>query len=77
MEFEKLKKIIADTLNTDGEAITMDTHLINDLGADSLDLLQIAMAVEREFDIEIPEDQMDALCQVRGAVDYIRHIAGK
>ena len=61
MEFEKLKKIIADTLNTDGEAITMDTHLINDLGADSLDLLQIAMAVEREFDIEIPEDQMDAL----------------
>ena len=37
MEFEKLKKIIADTLNTDGEAITMDTHLINDLGADSLD----------------------------------------
>ena len=35
------------------------------------------MAVEREFDIEIPEDQMDALCQVRGAVDYIRHIAGK
>ncbi len=76
MEFEKLKKIIADTLNTDGEAITADTHLVNDLGADSLDLLQIAMEVEREFDIEIPEDQMEALYRVGDAVDYIRHIAG-
>ena len=54
MEFEKLKKIIVDVLNVDENEITMDTTFIDDLGADSLDVFQIIMGLEEEFDIEIP-----------------------
>ena len=54
MEFEKLKKIIAEVLNVDEEEITMDTTFVDDLGADSLDVFQIIMGLEEEFDIEIP-----------------------
>ena len=53
MEFEKLKKIIVDVLNVDENEITMDTTFIDDLGADSLDVFQIIMGLEEEFDIEI------------------------
>ena len=53
MEFEKLKGIIADVLNVDEEEITMDTTFTDDLGADSLDVYQIIMGLEEEFDIEI------------------------
>ena len=51
MEFEKLKKIIVDVLNVDENEITMDTTFIDDLGADSLDVFQIIMGLEEEFDI--------------------------
>ena len=54
MEFEKLKKIIVEVLNVDENEITMDTTFIDDLGADSLDVFQIIMGLEEEFDIEIP-----------------------
>ena len=54
MEFEKLKKIIAEVLNVDEEEITMETTFVDDLGADSLDIFQIIMGIEEEFDIEIP-----------------------
>ena len=53
MEFEKIKKIIAEVLNVDEEEITMDTTFVDDLGADSLDVFQIVMGIEEEFDIEI------------------------
>ena len=52
MEFEKLKEVIADVLNVDTEEITMDTTFVDDLGADSLDVVQITMMLEEEFDIE-------------------------
>ena len=52
MEFEKLKKIIVDVLNVDENEITMDTTFIDDLGADSLDVFQIIMGLDEEFDIE-------------------------
>ena len=52
MEFEKLKKIIAEVLNVDEEEITMETTFVDDLGADSLDIFQIIMGIEEEFDIE-------------------------
>ena len=54
MEFEKLKKVIADVLNVDPDEIGMDSTFVDDLGADSLDVFQIVMGIEEEFDIEIP-----------------------
>ena len=56
MEFEKLQSIIAEVLSVDPEDITMDTTFVDDLGADSLDIFQIIMAIEEEFEIEIPND---------------------
>ena len=55
MELEKLQKIIAEVMNVDEEEITMDTTFVDDLGADSLDVYQIIMGIEEEFDIEIPK----------------------
>ena len=61
MEFEKLKGIIADVLNVDEEEITMDTTFTDDLGADSLDVYQIIMGLEEEFDIEIPQEEAEKI----------------
>ena len=74
MEFEKLKKIIVDVLNVDENEITMDTTFIDDLGADSLDVFQIIMGLEEEFDIEIPNEQKivtvgDAVEQIKAAMN--------
>ena len=59
MEFEKLKKVIADVLNVDPEEITMESTFVDDLGADSLDVFQIIMGIEEEFDIEIPQEKAE------------------
>ena len=72
MEFEKLKKIIVDVLNVDENEITMDTTLIDDLGADSLDVFQIIMGLEEEFDIEIPNEQAEKIVTVGDAVEQIK-----
>lgn len=57
MEFEKLAGIIAEVMNIDPKSITEDTDLLKDLGADSLDIMQILMNAEEVFDIEIPDDE--------------------
>ena len=72
MEFEKLKKIIVDVLNVDENEITMDTTFIDDLGADSLDVFQIIMGLEEEFDIEIPNEQAEKIVSVGDAVEQIK-----
>ena len=72
MEFEKLKKIIVDVLNVDENEITMDTTFIEDLGADSLDVYQIIMGLEEEFDIEIPNEQAEKIVTVGDAVEQIK-----
>ena len=72
MEFEKLKKIIVDVLNVDENEITMDTTFIDDLGADSLDVYQIIMGLEEEFDIEIPNEQAEKIVTVGDAVEQIK-----
>lgn len=72
MEFEKLKKIIVDVLNVDENEITMDTTFIDDLGADSLDVFQIIMGLEEEFDIEIPNKQAEKIVTVGDAVEQIK-----
>ncbi len=72
MEFEKLKKLIVDVLNVDENEITMDTTFIDDLGADSLDVFQIIMGLEEEFDIEIPNEQAEKIVTVGDAVEQIK-----
>lgn len=72
MEFEKLKKIIVDVLNVDENEITMDTTFIDDLGADSMDVFQIIMGLEEEFDIEIPNEQAEKIVTVGDAVEQIK-----
>ena len=73
MEFEKLKKIIAEVLNVDEEEITMDTTFVDDLGADSLDIFQIIMGIEEEFDIEIAKEDAEHLVTVADAVEQIKN----
>ena len=73
MEFEKLKKIIAEVLNVDEEEITMETTFVDDLGADSLDVFQIMMGLEEEFDIEIPNEDAEKIVTVGDAVEQIKN----
>ena len=69
MEFEKLKEIIAEVLNVDADEITMDTTFVDDLGADSLDIFQIIMGIEEEFDIEISNEDAEKIVSVGDAVE--------
>ena len=73
MEFEKLRKIIVEVLTVDENEITMDTTFIDDLGADSLDVFQIIMGLEEEFDIEIPNEQAEKIVTVADAVEAIKN----
>lgn len=73
MEFEKIQNIIAEVLNIDKEEITMNTTFIDDLGADSLDILQIIMGIEEEFDIEIPTEAAESIVTVADAVEQIKN----
>ena len=73
MEFEKLQKIIAEVLNVDQNDITMDTTFVDDLGADSLDIFQIIMGIEEEFDIEIPNEEAEKISTVADAVEQIKN----
>lgn len=72
MEFEALQKIIAEVLNVDPDEITMDTTFVDDLGADSLDIFQIIMGIEEEFDIEIPSEEAEKIISVGDAVEQIK-----
>ncbi|NBI92827.1 acyl carrier protein [Lachnospiraceae bacterium] len=73
MEFEKLTKVIAEVLNVDPDEITMDTTFTDDLGADSLDVFQIIMGIEEEFDIEIPAEEAEKISTVEEAVELIKN----
>ena len=72
MEFEKLQNIIAEVLNIEPDEITMDTTFVEDLGADSLDIFQIIMGIEEEFDIEIPNEEAEKIVTVGDAVEQIK-----
>lgn len=73
MEFEKIKKIICDVMNVDENEITADTTFVDDLGADSLDVFQIIMGLEEEFEIEIPSEDAENIMTVGDAVEYIKN----
>ena len=72
MEFEKLQEIIADVLNVQKEEIRPETTFVDDLGADSLDIFQIIMGIEEEFDIEIDNEEAEKIVTVQDAVDQIK-----
>ena len=73
MGFEKLRKIIVEVLNVDENEVTMESTFIDDLGADSLDVFQIIMGLEEEFDIEIPNEEAEKIVTVADAVEQIKN----
>lgn len=73
MEFEKLKKIIAEVLNVDENEITEETRFTDDLGADSLDVFQIIMGIEETFDVEISNEDAEKIVTVADAVEQIKN----
>lgn len=72
MVFEKIQKIISEQLGIDSEEIKLESSFIDDLGADSLDIVELIMAVETEFDLEIPDEEAEKVKVVGDVVDYIK-----
>ena len=69
---EKVKEIIVDQLGVDEKQVKPEASFIDDLGADSLDTVELVMALEEEFDIEIPDEDAEKIASVQNAVDYIK-----
>ncbi len=70
--FEKVKNIIVDLLQVSEDAVTPEAHFIDDLGADSLDLVELIMGIEEEFNIEIPDGEAEKVVTVGDVVEYIK-----
>ena len=69
---EKVKKIIADKLSVDLDEVVPDASFVDDLGADSLDLVELIMTMEEEFDVEISDEDAETLVTVKDAIEYTR-----
>ena len=69
---EKVKEIVVDQLGVDEKQVSPEASFIDDLGADSLDTVELVMALEEEFDIEIPDEDAEKIATVQNAVDYIK-----
>ena len=74
MELEKIKAIIAEVLNIDADSITADTTFVDDLGADSLDIFQIIMGIEEEYDIELENEAVEQIQTVGDSIEALRAI---
>ena len=72
MEFEKVRDIIVETLGCDAEQVTMDASLADDLGADSLASVELVMALEEEFGIEIPSEDLEKIVTVNDIIGYLK-----
>ena len=70
--FDKIKEIIVEQLGVAENTVTMEASFIDDLGADSLDIVELIMALEEEFDLEIPDDNEKKIVSVSDVVDYIK-----
>ena len=68
---EKIKEMVADSLGVDAETITEETSFKEDLGADSLDLFELVMALEEEYDVEIPTEDLEQIATVGDVISYI------
>ena len=73
---ERVKKIVAEQLSTSEDQISNEASFVDDLGADSLDTVELAMALEEEFDLEIPDDEAEKITTVQQAIDHINAAAG-
>jgi len=70
---DKVRGIIVDQLGVDEKQVTSDAAFIDDLGADSLDTVELVMALEEEFDVEIPDEDAEKISKVQDAIDYINN----
>ena len=70
---DKIKQIIADQLGIDEDEVVPEASFIDDLGADSLDIVEMIMAFEEEFDMEIPDEDAEKIKTVQNVIDYIKH----
>ena len=76
MVFEKVKSIIADQLDVEEEKVVAEASITEDLGADSLDMVDLVMSIEEEFDIEMPNEDVEHIVTVGDAVEEIKKIVG-
>jgi len=74
---DRVKKIIVDQLGVEEELVTLEASFVDDLGADSLDTVELVMALEEEFGIEIPDEDAEKITRVKEATDYIEKHASK
>jgi len=72
MVFEKIKNILAEQLDADADEMTMETNIARDLGADSLDVVELLMSIEDEFEVEIPDDEIENIKTIGDLVEYIQ-----
>ncbi len=71
MVFEKIRAILCEQFELDEDRVTMDSNLISDLGADSLDVIDLAMSIEDEFDLEVPDDEIEKIKTVADIVKFV------
>ena len=72
MEFERVKNVIVDQLSVDADEVTLEASFVDDLGADSLDVVELIMGHETDFDIDIPDEDAEKISTVGDAVEYIK-----
>ena len=70
--FERVKKVVVEQLEVDEKEVTPEASFVDDLGADSLDVVELVMGLEEEFDIEIPDESAEKITTVQQAIDYIK-----
>jgi acyl carrier protein len=73
MVFEKVREIVVEQLGVEEDDVAMESSFIDDLGADSLDIVELIMALEEEFDLEIPDSEAEKIATVGDVVDYIKN----
>lgn len=73
---DRVKKIVVEHLGVEDDKVTTDSSFIDDLGADSLDIVELVMAFEEEFSVEIPDDAAEKIATVKDAIEYIDNQAG-
>ena len=72
MVFEMIKEILAEQLDADADEMTMDTNIARDLGADSLDVVELLMSIEDEFEVEIPDEEIENIKTIGELTEYIQ-----
>ena len=72
MVFEKVKKILAEQFDADVDVMTVETNIANDLKADSLDVVELLMSIEDEFDVEVPDEEIENIKTIGDLTEYIQ-----